>query len=325
MIKKIGDEYFIEFFARGLKYQQKAGMDRAAAQALLDDIEAKIARGEAAMIVRDVDVDIFLADFCEYTQKRFPPKTARRFISLYEHFTSFLNSHAPSIAKLSSVTPQVVEQYKTFLAKTSAKPRVINLTLILLRYVFEYSRKLGYLNDNPTFHLQFLPHTTFRCQQDEPKINEILRTFPQEIQEVCRLILLTGLTRDEAIGLRWEDINLQERKVNIAHPARNALGESKLLPHEIPLDFDAVSFLEKLKGKKKRNERFVFAGLSEGCRGNVKESFYPALRNIFAKKIIEKHVTLLRLQEILGLDDIAKVLRYAPFDKDSVKGDLGWL
>ena len=53
-IRKIGDEYFIEFFARGLKYQQKIGLDPARAEQALKEIEAQIARGEALTIVREM-------------------------------------------------------------------------------------------------------------------------------------------------------------------------------------------------------------------------------------------------------------------------------
>ena len=41
-IKKIGEEYYIEFYARGLKYQQQAGTDKRQAEELLRNIEEKI-------------------------------------------------------------------------------------------------------------------------------------------------------------------------------------------------------------------------------------------------------------------------------------------
>ena len=44
-IQKVGDDYFIEFYARGLKYQQKIGSDKQAAQKALDTIESQIAKG----------------------------------------------------------------------------------------------------------------------------------------------------------------------------------------------------------------------------------------------------------------------------------------
>ena len=89
-IKKIKNEYVIEFYARGLKYQQKTGPDRALAEKTLNEIEEKIARGEAALIVRDVDIDIFFDDFLDFTAKNYPPKTRTRFRSAVEHFGDFL-------------------------------------------------------------------------------------------------------------------------------------------------------------------------------------------------------------------------------------------
>ena len=91
-VKKIGNEFYIEFEARGLKYQQKAGTSEDAAYALLYEIESKIRNGQMGAIVRDVDMDIFLHDFIEHARGLHTPRTIERFTDLIANFQRFLES-----------------------------------------------------------------------------------------------------------------------------------------------------------------------------------------------------------------------------------------
>lgn len=160
-VRKIGDEYYIEFEARGLKYQQKAGPDKAAAEKMLADVEGKIRQGEMGAMVRDADVRVFCEDFLEVARREYPAVTARRLERLIAHFRQWLMDKKPSVEKLSQVTPKVVEEYKFFLLeklkgeRESKKAAVVNLTLILLSVFFEYAIRTNFLNDNPTLHIRF--------------------------------------------------------------------------------------------------------------------------------------------------------------------------
>ena len=153
-IKKIGNEFVIEFYARGLKYQQKAGRDKKKAETLLNEIETKIRKGEAALIVRNVDADIFFHDFLENAKENYPAKTFARYKSAVEHFHQFLTLESVDVVKLSEVTPAVLEHYKAHLLKKKIKPKLLIFTLFLLHGVLEYAIKLGYLNDNPSIHIK---------------------------------------------------------------------------------------------------------------------------------------------------------------------------
>lgn len=158
-VLKIDGRYYIEFEARGLKYQQMAGDNEAQAWALLESIESKIRQGEMAIVVRDVPIPVFIKDFSEFALKTYPAKTAARLRSASDHFVVFLAEKYPEAGVLSHITPKVIEDYKFVLLRAGNKPWVINFTLLLLREMFQYSIKLGYLNDNPTLHIHFIPDT----------------------------------------------------------------------------------------------------------------------------------------------------------------------
>jgi len=158
-IRKSGNEYYIEFEARGLKYQQKAGTDKQKAEALLTEVEAKIRKGEMDAVVRDADTFLFLEDYLREAAGRFDPRSARRVRAAVAHFSGFLRDHFPKIERLSEVTPKIIEAYKTQLARQPAprvKPHTINLTLFLLRDMMDFAVKTGYLNDNPTLHIRLV-------------------------------------------------------------------------------------------------------------------------------------------------------------------------
>lgn len=155
-IRKVGDIYYIEFYARGLMYSQVAGPDPIAAQKLLEAIEAKIAGGEALTVVREIDLPVFFEQFFIYGRSEFGPKSSQRFLDLTLHFQNFLNAQYPAITKLSQVTPNLFEGYKAFLA-AHQKPAMVNFSILLLREMMEYGIKLDFINDNPTLHVRLLP------------------------------------------------------------------------------------------------------------------------------------------------------------------------
>jgi len=176
-IKKIGDSYYIEFDARGLKYRQEAGPDKKEARVLLKATEEKIRKGEAGTVSLDVTIESFLTDFSRFASVQYPPQSAKRLKNTLAHFAKFLTGYRPDPRLLSQLTPKVIEDYKFFLlrgkeehcsanhqglARNAAirrsrlKPWVINFTILLLREIFEYAIKSGGLNDNPTLHIKLV-------------------------------------------------------------------------------------------------------------------------------------------------------------------------
>ena len=121
-VLKIGDRFYIEFEARGLKYQQMAGDDEAQAWALLESIEAKIRQGEMAVVIRDVPIPVFIKDFSEFALETYPPKTAARLRAASDHFVISLAENYPSAVVLSHITPKVIEDYKFVLLRGGNKP-----------------------------------------------------------------------------------------------------------------------------------------------------------------------------------------------------------
>lgn len=303
-IRKINGEYYIEFTARGLRYQQKAGQSRTDAEKLLAETEAKIAKGEMGILVRDADVKIFLVDFLEFARREYPAVTAKRFEMLVKHFTKFLTKRKDKTEKLSGITPAVLEEYRLGLMKSVSRPAVINLTLILLREIFEYARKAGLLNDNPMLHIRYLSDLRHRLAviPEGESGKKFMASFSESQKDAVEFMLLTGCRPSEVTRLRWEHIDWSAQKII-------------LKGREFPLDFALKEFLLNLKKTsgpnalvfahyvRKTDERLSLEKAIQKCGKDI-------LRNTFACRFLHKVPSLFILARLLGVQDIARVIKY---------------
>jgi hypothetical protein len=167
-IRKINDLYYIDFVARGLLYSQVAGNNLEEAQKLLLQVEEKIAGGEALTITRHIDLPDFYERFLSEASAQYSPKSVKRFSATIKHFSSFLNENFPQVYQLAQLTPAIIESYKVYLVKTQ-KPKIVNLTILLLRDILEFGIKLGFLNDNPSLHVRLLPWPKTPARKETPR------------------------------------------------------------------------------------------------------------------------------------------------------------
>ena len=322
-VRKIENEYIIEYYARGLKYQQKAGNNRVKAKKLLAIIEEKIAQGELRAIVRDVDADIFLYDFLEFARENYPPKSFKRYGVMVGHFAEFIKQHLPQPCYLSHITPRVIEEYKTSLLKFNSRtesfsPALVNLTLRLLRDVLEYGIKLGLINDNPTLHIRLCPVTPRKKYYflKEEEIHQLLTGAAPDFAFIIQVILHTGLRVTELVNVKWIDIGWQENTLIVRSKVKKE-------ERKIPLDLELRERLNA-KGEKKKEESFVFmeedgsplraARLKEQLeelvkRNGIKKSVsFQTFRRHFAGELLKRNIALPKLLKLLGEQDIARVM-----------------
>ncbi|OGX34195.1 MAG: hypothetical protein A3C36_04910 [Omnitrophica WOR_2 bacterium RIFCSPHIGHO2_02_FULL_52_10] len=335
VVRKIGEEYYIEFYARGLLYQQKAGRDRDAAERMLKDVEGKIQNGEMGILVRDADIDIFLKTFLEHCRKDAGPRTYRRFASAAAHFQEYCANSQPKLTKLSAVTPGVIEHYRVFLIRISAagsppvKPKVVNLTLFLLKIIFDHAIKLGYLNDNPLLHTRWVevknPKTPRTLTGSE--IEKLSAHCGDDLIDIVTVVLGTGMRVSELIRLVWTKIDFKHKTIKIEVIYR--CGGEAVKERTLPIGRDIEAVLERFRMKNATGPGLVFvadngkpleekrlkeelrqAAIKAGIEGPVN---FEILRGTFAREVLSRGVSLADVHRLLGLSDIAKVMRYAAF------------
>jgi integrase len=305
-IRKIGDEYYIEFYARGLKYQQKGGASRAEAERLLKEIEEKIARGEESLIVRDVDLNIFFFDFLEHAKAEHTPRTVLRYQAVVRTFEEFLKAAPARVRKLSGITPGVIERYKS---RLKGKPRGVNFSLLLLSDILQYGIKLGYINDDPTLHVRLLDMGKGRRPPvlDHGEMARIAKKGSPEAK-MTEWMALTGMSVGEVSALQFSDIDEKNNRIRTGSEGdhrRHGLRRS------VPMHPRVREIFEELKNEDRASGP-VF--------GDERPEISAVLtRNTFAHDLIARGMRLSTLYKLLGFGDIAMAAKYLVFRWDYLK------
>lgn len=319
-IHRTGEEYYIEFTARGLLYQQKAGKDFKKAQELLLSIEEKIANGELQAVSRDLDLDIFYVEFLKYAKTQNHPLTLRRLSAAVEHFGEYIRTHKPDVIKLSQVPPRVIEDYKTFGIQQrkdlmdALNPKVINLTLMLVREMFEYGIKTGFINDNPTLHVRLLDVApSKRFQLSDVQFITILDHAAQPFKDMMILMRYTGLRAHEILDLTWQQVDLNKNIIFVK------LREVPIMPQALAIFKDRFRVVIDHKARVfdgPDGKRFELSDMVQSFEQATIASGLPliplaVLRYAFASDLFQRRISLLSIGKMLGVYDVVKLMLFS--------------
>jgi integrase/recombinase XerD len=136
------------------------------------------------------------------------------------------------------------------------------------------------------------------------------------------LLLRTGMRIGEALGLRLNDLDIQDRKVHLFEGEKNSLGRV------VYLSDDVLWALKLWLQRRDQNKEFVFygqgnkplcysAGRSRFVKYLHKAGLEPkgytvhCLRHTFASELLNAGMRLECLQQLLGHQDIEVTRRYA--------------
>jgi integrase len=193
----------------------------------------------------------------------------------------------------------------------SKLPYRANRALSLLSKFFSYQEPNGV---NPCRGIE-----KFRELRREPTLDYVGCINTPNVHPAIRLLLLTGMRKSEALGLRWEWIRWSEGKI--------LFPDSKTGPKTVYLSHSALELLRSLEPKQ---EGWVWVGNTRsGRRGNtflqktwkkvLKDVGLPAdtrihdLRHYYAS-LAANHLTVPQVAGLLGHKDIKTTMRYVHND-----------
>jgi integrase/recombinase XerD len=136
------------------------------------------------------------------------------------------------------------------------------------------------------------------------------------------LLLRTGMRIGEALGLRLNDLDMQDRKVHLFQGEKNSIGRV------VYLSDDVLSALQLWLRQRGPNKEFVFYGQGNKpiCYSTGRSRFVKyfqkagleqkgytvhCLRHTFASELLNAGMRLECLQQLLGHQDIEVTRRYA--------------
>ncbi|HUL21555.1 MAG TPA: tyrosine-type recombinase/integrase [Thermodesulfobacteriota bacterium] len=136
------------------------------------------------------------------------------------------------------------------------------------------------------------------------------------------LLLRTGIRIGEALGLKFNDLDIKGRKVHLYEGEKNSMGRV------VYLSDDALFAIKLWLRRRDKNEEFVFYSKSHGhlCystgrglfvkylkKAGLEQKGYTVhcLRHTFASELLNAGMRLECLQQLLGHQDIEVTRRYA--------------
>ena len=230
--------------------------------------------------------------------------------------------------RIDQITNQQLQCYHDQL-KTSHSPATANRHLALLHAMFKRAIQWGFLEKNPA--------TGIRKHQENNEIHrylsddeimrfiEALKTEENQVAVAAfKLLLFTGVRRQEALDALWENVDLQKR---VWFLPTSKSGKSR----HVILNPMAVELLQKQP--RLPNNPFIFPGKIEGKQiNNPVKAFKRVLkvagiidfrihdlRHTHASIAINNGASLYEVQHLLGHSQAVTTARYAHLADDTLR------
>lgn len=345
-IYKRGKIWYLDIRVKGRRIRRKVGNSKKVAELALKDAEVKAARHEFGFARKDIIIEKLLEKFLEYSKANHRQGSTRRFTAIIENFKRFLETKT-SITFLSEITPETIDQYKTYRVNTQnnssldeklrtmstgIKPETVNFELKTLTNVFNRAIKWGYLKENPVKDVK-----RFKINNAKPvrflsvkECQQLLKACTEEFYPIFFTYLNTGMRKAELINLEWTDIDFKRRKLKIQW---KEFWQPKSGKREIPMTQQLFDLLLKLKQENDQGLKssFVFPNKDGGViRTKLREQMIKiakkagiknltklhTLRHTFASHLVMNSVDLPTVMKLMGHSDIQTTMIYAHLAPD---------
>lgn len=308
-----GANWYVDYYVQGHRKRKKIGPSKKLADQVLKDIQVKIAKREFLNISDEKKIlfEDYAKEYLEYSK-------ANKSHSMYERRDKVsLNQLTPFLKGyfLCGITPQMIERYKVMRLNT-VQPATVNRELACLKHMYTKALEWGYARINPTKGIKLLKEPPGRLRYLEPKEAELLISkCSLHLRPIVVMALNTGMRRNEILRLKWENVNIEYRKIQIINSKNNQL-------RVIPINNRLYQELNELY--KQRHGVYVFEGSNGMPYKDIKTAFHSALRraeienfhfhdlrHTFGSQLVMSGVDLRTVQQLLGHKDIKMTIRYS--------------
>ncbi|KQS64336.1 tyrosine-type recombinase/integrase [Modestobacter sp. Leaf380] len=251
------------------------GATQAEARIKLRELRARI---EAGVPVKDSTLT--LAAWLDTWMTGSLPASDRRqaTVDLYSHIARRHLLPTLGSKRIDKIRPTDVEMLVVMKRQEGLAQSTVRTIYTVLRAALDTAVRDGLLTTNPTAAIRRPPvrrrDAAFLSVDDAQRLLEALAG--ERLEPLFRLMLSTGLRRGEALGLHWEDVDLDRRQLRVRWTLTRTtaglqLGEpkTKLSRRVVPLPQSLVNVLEAHSEQQKseavaigsawQNEDLVFA------------------------------------------------------------------
>lgn len=325
---KRGASYYYKFKFRGEVYEGSTDTDspreaKKFLEALKTDLRERARRMESTRLSLPTLSKVH-SDWLELAKTQFSDRHRKSFDSYWRlHIEPSLGG-----LPLDRVSTEAVEKCRATYLTGDGSPGGANSLVKILNTLFGFAIRRKILVTRPydvsRLQVQRKPRPVLPAQAVEKFLAEIDRSRNPNVSGAVRLMLGLGLRENEALGARWEHLDLRRRTYQ---PGKTKAGKAPILP--VP-DWLA-DYLKKVKGKQAEGWMFPAedgephrvgcftskpirrAGEKVGLVGLTPHR----IRATFATLHVEAGTALPKIQKMLGHSDITTTMRYV---EDSTAG-----
>ena len=251
------------------------------------------------------------------------------------------------------ITPAAVRKFVDTKMNSGLSVRYVSDIVILLKSVFRYAARtygLGNPTENIVMPKKTKPPIVILTKNDQSRLLESIGISRDTTSLGIALSLFTGIRIGELCALKWKDIDIDSRTININKTIQriqtgNCVHKTKLVITEpksqgsiriIPIPDCIVGLLKKqninaehyiLSDSRKpvepRTMQYRFANVLK--KGNLPSVHFHSLRHAFATNCITLGFDVKTLSEILGHSSVEMTLNryvHSSFDRKKACMDL---
>ena len=209
----------------GQRFERGGFATRQAAESALQDAFAAVERGGFSEITPIGFAD-FAARWIEtYARPNTKASTCRDYEgSIRNHLVPYFGN-----VELRHITREMVQRYLADKARSRKAdgtptwtPKTINGTLVPLREMLSHAVDWGYLETSPAAMVKPLRREPTEREILSPdELAVVLEAAEGQYALLFRMAALLGLRRGELLGLRWDDLELERRRLHVRQTYTN--------------------------------------------------------------------------------------------------------
>lgn len=239
--------YYANFRRDGRRIRKRLSTDFTTAKVLLNDLRARVDRGDFGFLDLDYPWDELKSMFLRWAKSSIRhPEDYERDLRLFEG--TRLEGFTP-IRNVRDVTAQRVDAFcEYWLTHESApkNPRTINRIVGTIKNLLNKGvKRFKVLDHNPLEEVKPLDHVEMAKERRSLTVEEVDSLFehsPEHLEPVWRMFMTTGIRKGELVKLKFSDVDWDRQSITIR--AANAKNKKA---REIPLTDETMELLVDLR------------------------------------------------------------------------------